>query len=382
MPPVTSSAECECPRLRVELEDARGQLEKLVAIARDQARALAELTDECPPWAPTVATVYWLYGPSRWADPVWGKAWYRLRPTVDALGSLPAIKLTPDAWGAHRAQRKLLTSRLGAPFKDVTINVELARAKEMLTWAVAAKMIKYNPLSSAKAVRTVMRRETRLNPDDLERLLSAADDVVDKRRGAGDDDGYRASALRAYIMCLFDSMLRPNEALNLQRSRIRDDGRTEVASRHSKSKRSRVVFLTPRTLEAIAAVPADPRAPHFVFARRGKRFSYDTMNHWFRECTRIAGVDTLAAPGDHHIMGRDIRASGATTADENGARATAIRDTMGHRFLSTTEIYLRSEKEGSARIVADAIIGATAKRRGPRKTSPRRSTMWDSSVQK
>jgi integrase len=363
--PANSEYECDCPRLRVELEDARNQIAKLTAIARDQAKALAELTDESPPWAPTLATVYWRYGPTRWAEPVWPKAWERLHPTVDALGDLPAIKLTPEVWGVHRAQRRLVPSRLGTPLKDSTLNLELGRAKEMLDWAVNSKLIKYNPLKSAKAVPTVQRRETRLPPDDLERLLAAADDVVDERLPEGDDDGYRALVLKAFTLCCFDSMLRTNEALNLQHNRIRDDGRTEVASRQSKNKRARVVFLTPRTLEAIAKVPRDPEAPQFVFARKGLRLNNKAVGDWFRRCAKKAGVDSLAAPGDDRVVPRDLRASGATAADEAGARATAVRDTLGHAHLATTEIYLRSEKEESARLVASAIIAATT-RKGPR----------------
>jgi integrase len=360
-----------CSRLTAELLEARVQIDKLTATTKDQAKALAELTDECPPWAPSVAIVYSFYGPTRWGRPNWDKIWQRLIPFVNALGDIPAAKITPALWDAHRGRRKReVITRTGGPLKDSTLNRELERAKEMLDFAVDNKLIKYNPLRPAKAVATVTRRETCLATADVDRLLWAADDVVDQRRPVGDDDGFRALALKAYVLCLHDSMLRPGEARNLVRERIADDGRVEVWSRESKNKKRRSVFLTPRTLDAIDAVPRD-RACSYVFARDGQQMGERLLGYWFRALCKVAGVDVLAAPGDHAIHAHDLRASGATTADENGARATAIRDALGHKHLATTEIYLRSAQRESARSVSGVIVGATEPRRGPRRARAR-----------
>jgi integrase len=343
------------------------QLVEVTAIARDQAKALAELTDECPPWAPSVAIIYWKYSETCWARPNWPRIWNRLLPFVTAFGEAPAMKISPAMWDAHRGRRKAeIIPRKGRGPKDTTLNRELERAKEMFDWAVENKLIKYNPLRPAKAITTVTRRETCLPPADVDRMLAATDDVVDRRRAPGDDDGFRARAMRAFVLCLHDSMLRPGEARNIIRDRIGADGRVEVASRESKSKARRSVFLTPRTLEAIAEVPRDLDCP-YVFARDGKRLDMRRLHHWFRQLAEVTGVDALAAPGDERLHPHDLRASGATTADENGARATAIRDALGHKRLATTEIYLRSAQVESARSVAKVIVAATEPRRGPRR---------------
>lgn len=350
-----------------ERDAGRLQIEKLTAIARDQAKALAELTDESPPWAPSVAIIYWLYWPTCLARANWRKIWNRLIPFVDAVGDMPAMKLTPATWTAHRGRRRMDPSPVtGKPPKDSTLNRELERAKEMLDWAVENKLMKYNPLRPAKAVPTVTRRETALPTADVDRLLAAADDVVDRRRADGDDDGFRALVLRAYVLCLHDSMLRPGEARSIQRDRIGPDGRVEVWSRESKNKKRRSVFLTPRTLEAVAALPSDPSCP-YLFARDGAQLGGRLLSYWFRALAKVAGIDVLAAPGDDSVHAHDLRASGATTADENGARATAIRDALGHKRLATTEIYLRSGQAESARSVSQVMIAATEKRRGPRR---------------
>lgn len=355
----------DCVRLRNDLATSEARIEKLLATVRDQARALEELTNDCPSWAPTIATLYWLYAPTQWAREDWPAVWNRLSPLVNALGDLPAAKLTPMAWDKHRAFRKLTAKgRYGEPIKDSLLNQELGRAKQLLSWAVENKLLKFNPLTPARAVATVGHRDTRLTAEQIDRLLEAADDVVDRRLSDGDDDGFRSLAVRAYILCCHDSMLRPGEALALRRDHIGTDGRVDLAARATKGKRHRSVFLTPRTMEAIAALPA--HGPLVFVDQHGRPILEKRMWGWWRQCCVAAGVDVYAAPGEHRITRHDLRASGATTADENGARATAVRDALGHRHLATTEKYLRSEQRDNARSVADVMIGV-AGRKGPRR---------------
>jgi integrase len=356
-----------CVRLRNELHSAKAQIQQLTATVRDQAKALAELTDECPPWAPSLACVYWLYGPTRWSEPNWGRVWNRLVPVVDALGDVPAAKLTPMRWDLHRNERKRLAKgRYGEAIKDSCLNLELGYTKQMLDWAVTNKLLKYNPLKAAKALKTQAHRETWLAPDYVDRLLAAADDVVDKRLSDGDDNGLRSKVLRAFVLCCHDSMLRFNEARNLRRDRIGTDGRVDLAAVETKSRKRRTVFLTPRTLEAIAALPVNPRSP-YVFSDDDGQIGDRRIHYWFRRACELAGVDAYAATGERQIRPHDLRASGATTADEHGARATAIRDALGHAEISTTAKYLRSELRENARTVATVIISATDKRRSAKR---------------
>ena len=160
-------------------------------------------------------------------------------------------------------------------------------------------------------------------------------------------------------------MLRFAEAAGLRRERIAQDGRVELAGRDVKGGRRRTIFLTPRTLEAIAALP-----PHdFVFSDGEQRLKPRRLRYWFRDLCRVAGVDSLVAPGENRVRPHDLRASGATTADEHGAGATAIRDALGHRNLSTTAVYLRSGQADNARAATNVIISATRRPalRAPRK---------------
>lgn len=179
----------------------------------------------------------------------------------------------------------------------------------------------------------------------------------DKRRPDGEDDGVRTRVLRAFTLVCHDSMLRFGEALQVMhnRERIGEGGRFELAARTTKGNKRRAVFLTPRTVDAVRSLPATK------FARR-------TISYWFRELCRIAGVDALAAPGEKQIRPHDLRASGASTADERGARATAIRDAMGHSRMKATEVYLRSAQAENARSATEIMTEAV---RRPPVRSPR-----------
>lgn len=350
-----------CPTCAPEIARLRVSNVTLTATVRDQARALAELTEDVPPWAPSLACVYWLYGPTRWHTKSWQSEQNRLKPLLRSIGDLPAARLTPLAWAQHVARRKLEPDRHGNFPADVLLNQELGRAKQLLSWAVTNRMIKFSPLSAARRVKAVSRRETWLPLEDVDRLLAACDDVVDKRLLEGDDDGTRALVMRAYVLCLHDPMLRPGEAMKvlLRPDRIGPDGRVELASRETKGSKRRTVFLTPRTTEAVLALPAfDPAKP----LKRRK------LSYWFRALCEVAGVDSLVAPGEKRLRPHDLRASGASTADEHGARATAIRDALGHSRIATTEVYLRSGQANNARAATD-VMSALVRRpalRAPR----------------
>jgi site-specific recombinase XerC len=183
--------------------------------------------------------------------------------------------------------------------------------------------------------------------------------VKDGRRTR--DDGLRRRVLEAFVLALHDSMLRFDEARMLLRQRIGADGRVELVGKGGKR---RVVFLTARTVRAIAALPVDPSG--YVFAEDGRVLHERRLHYWWTKLRKVSGIDRAAVSGEH-VVPHVLRASGATNLDEAGARATAIRDALGHSRLATTEIYLRSAQAENARSVA--VVMARAIRRGPKKAT-------------
>jgi len=376
----------EIERLRSDLRIARDELRderrrglRLASTVRDQAKTNAALTDECPKWAPSLAIVYWKWSDARHGEKGWRQLWNNIRWLIADLGALPAPKLTPLAWDEHRARRRLHVTPRGGPPCEATLNLELVYAKAMLNFAVDRGMIRHNPLARAKPVATISQRESRQNPGDIEKLLAATDDVVNRRLRNGDDSGHRAKLLRAFVLCLFDSMLRFNEALNLKLGRIESDGTYELIASEVKGKRRRLFKLTPRTLEAIREIARRPGAMWVFegpFDHPGKnrygQISGGAMRAWFYRACEIAGVDGAASERAGHIVPHDLRAWGATAADEGGARARAIQRVLGHRSLRTTERYLRSDDLIDATDVCDVMtrIGPSRAPRRPRRKIP------------
>lgn len=352
----------ECVRLRE-------QVRRLTLVAQDQAKTLSNITSDCPPDAPSLAIVYWKWADARSGEPSWYNIWHRIRWLLEDIGDLPAPLLTPLKWDEFRARRRAQITRRGGPPCDATLNLELVYARAMLNFAVERGIIRRNPLLLAKQVPTISQRETRLTPDDIEKLLAAADDVTNRRIREGDDDGSRSRLLRAFLLCIFDSMLRFTEARTLKLNRIGADGTYELLGSETKSKKRRFIKLSGRALEAIAEIKRPERAV-YVFEDKDGLVTDNRMRDYFRRACEMSGVDARATARDKRVRPHDARAGGATTADENGARARAIQRTLGHSSLRMTERYLRSEDQENARHVGEIMERATM-RVGPKRAASR-----------
>jgi integrase len=348
--------------LRAECLRQRLRIEELIQTVKHQAQTIAELTGAEPGAAPSVACVYWLWAPTRWGEKSWPKIRDRVIRFVTEYATLAANEVTPTVWDRHREGRKARLTHLGAPPCDHTLNMALIALKGMLSWAVDRGMIKRSALASAKPVKTKTRRETRLEPPAMNSLLDAADDTVDGR--ATDDDGQRAKILTAILLAKHDSMLRIGEVLRLQRARIQPDGSYRLYGAETKTGEPRTFVFTPRALAAFEAVEQVDGNPYLFPSHMldGQPISRGTVRLWFRAACERSGVDALAAPGERRIRLHDIRGSGATTADLNGARTTAVQKALGHKHMSSTQIYIRSGELEDAHEIARVMSG---ERRGP-----------------
>jgi len=352
--------------LRSALRAAWAENKELRRTVATQARLLSLLSPETHPAAPSLNCCYWLYSLVRGHERSWSHVWWRLQPLLRRIGELPAPELNPARWEQHRSIRRLEPDRRGAFPHEYTLNIELTRAKEMLNWAVASGMILFNPLAPARNVPTVCERETRLRQGDVDGLLAACANLRDERKPDAKDDGRRAALLRAFVLCCFDSMLRFNEARHLRRDLIGSDGTYTLSWTTTKNRKARTVVLTPRTVEAIAAVEAVP-GTHHVFANpeTGDLLGETFFRRFFRRACKASGIDARCAPGDKRIVVHHLRHAGASEADEAGARPGAIKDALGHSRLATTEKYLHREKTESARHVAEMMV--VAARRPPQR---------------
>lgn len=289
----------------------------------------------------------------------------RLAPLISRLGDRPAGGLTEQTWAEHRAFRKGEDTYLGRPPTDHTLNIELSRAKEMLDFGVRSKLIDHNPLRGTRGVKTISARETWLTEPQIQKLIQGTSVIRGNRQ--------RLTA-RAFIICCVDAMLRFNEARHLRRDKIGRDGVVELSARKTKSRRARVVALTPRALDAIEAIPPVLGSPLvFVNPASGKLYGEQTIRYWFRAACLESGVDIHAAEGERVVL-HSLRHSGASAADARGASALAIKEGLGHASLRTTERYLHRRKEAGARELAQLMAdGAERERKGPKAAESEKS---------
>jgi integrase len=332
---------------------AFAEMGDLATLVRQQQETIARLSETIARLAGpkalgpsvTISELFARYTDVRQHEKNWRHVRARLDHLIWRLGDLPASELTPLKWAEHRSARATDPSRYGRPPCAHTLNLELARAKEMLKWAVANKLLDENPLQAAKRTRAVSARESWISEEDLQRLLEAAGTLLNTRRING--QSRMPAVLRAFILCCMDSMLRFNEARHLRRDRIAPDGTIELLAKETKTGRRRIVGLTPRTLAAIEAISTeDPRV--FFNPERGALYSEGAIRTWFRRACEASGVDSRVADGDVRLHIHDLRHSGASAADARGASALAIRDALGHTKLSMTERYLHHHQRKSA----------------------------------
>lgn len=282
----------------------------------------------------SIGTVYSRFRASRPRDRAWTLVRGLLRPFIVAFWREPWDAITVGRWEEHRALRTSSVTRLGRRPCDATLNLELARAKQMFKWAARAGLIPRNPLEAAARVATISARETWLTAGQVDRLLEAAE---------GD------AFLTSWILIAVGTGMRMNEILALRWDRIAANGVLILGTRATKTRSRHVVALPAEALASLEAIPRDQACP-FVFTNpsRGAKFHPCTIRRWFRFAASSAGLDAVVADGDGKLLCHDMRHTFASIADARGASATAIRDAMNHRNLRSTERYLhRARTEGA-----------------------------------
>lgn len=282
----------------------------------------------------TVGQLYARFRASRPRDRAWMLVRGLLRPFVVRFWREPCEAISSETWDAHRKLRAGEPTRLGRPPCEATLNLELARAKQMFKYGVASRRIGVNPLEGAKRRKAISARETWLTSEQVERLLEAA---------AHDP------FLLAWILIAVGTGLRMSEILSLRWDRLSAAGVTVISARSTKTSSQHVVALPASALAALQALPRHLSSP-FVFSnpQRGARFHPCTIRRWFRASAASAGLDAVVAEGDGKLLCHDMRHTFASIADARGASAIAIRDALNHANLRTTERYLhRSRTEGA-----------------------------------
>lgn len=359
------------------LEDgaaARAQLAQLTAILAQQAGSIAQLAARPAAGAAadqttTIGEIYKAYSAERKGEHSWRWIEDKLAPLVRRLGDLPAMKLTPKRWAEHRRDRLGETARKDLPPSKTTLNLELARAKTMLSWAARREqeLIPSNPLRDAKRDKPNAPRKTWLPEPDIDRLLHAPLPASPRAR----------QFVRAFTVTKADTGLRFDEVRTLRRDRVRviDDDEVLADIEQTKNDKSHVVGLTKRSYRALEAIPEVEGSPYYLAnPATGRLFSPSTLWRWFREACKSSGIDAMVADGEVRVRPHDLRRSAATNAHARGATLPEVQDMLNHTNIGVTAQYVQRNERNAVRVAklmekgaAEEMEKANRSRRGPRR---------------
>lgn len=207
----------------------------------------------------------------------------------------------------------------------------LVRTRTMLNWAVKDERIAANPFSEVKKEHRPRKRGTRIMDDSLEKVRRAGPSPV----------------AWAYLLAICDGGMRPGEARLLQWSQIdTETGKVPLDETQTKGKKARPAWVTPRCLDAFAALPRVPGNPYVFASPKGKRprpYSKAAMWRHYKAAALAAGLQPRV--GDGSVHAHDGRRGFATKLIKAGAGMHKVQKLLGHESISTTEWYVDMEDE-------------------------------------
>jgi len=212
-----------------------------------------------------------------------------------------------------------------AEYSRATVARKIATLRSFYKYLARQGEVQANPVKVIRTPRQEKRLPKFLAPADVERLLAAphGNDMLSLRDGA-------------MLEVLYSTGMRVSELVGLDLEDVDPIG--ECARVRGKGKRERFSPLGSfalrslnRYLEARAA--GGVRDAEAVFVNRhGRRLSSRSVRRKLDKYLAVAGLQGHATP-------HTLRHSFATHMLERGADLRAVQELLGHRSLSTTQIY-------------------------------------------
>lgn len=202
----------------------------------------------------------------------------------------------------------------------------LSAVRGYFRFLLAEREVKSDPTELLDAPKKFKRLPKVLTENEVQRLMSAPDVSTD--RGLRD---------HAMILLLYSSGLRVSELTELQMSHINvEAGFVRVTGKGDKT---RVVPIASVALEAVRAWVRQAR-PRFARPGDGHVFLSNRKNAITRQgvwkllakYARVAGISKTVSP-------HTLRHSFATHLLRGGADLRSVQSMLGHKDISTTEVY-------------------------------------------
>lgn len=213
-------------------------------------------------------------------------------------------------------------------YSKSTIARKLATLRSFYKFCLRRNYIEHHPLATIRTPKQDKRLPKFLTVEQINTLLSTPDDGT--LLGARD---------RAMLEVVYSTGLRVSELVDLNRNDVDFTG--QVVRVRGKGKKQRV---TPIGLTALHALKkylqmrdADPRGATFhaeaLFVNKhGQRLSTRSVRRKLDKYLLECGLDPSISP-------HTLRHSFATHMLENGADLRSVQEMLGHRSISTTQIY-------------------------------------------
>ena len=208
-------------------------------------------------------------------------------------------------------------------YAKTTIARRVAAVRSWCRFMCRQGILQINPAEGVRGPRQDKKLPNFLSPDDLARLLASP--PADTPLGCRD---------RAILETLYSAGVRVSEltALNVEDVDF-DDGCAIV---RGKGKRERLVLLGDECRDALknwlAFRETISKSTALFVNKNGTRLTSRSVGRLLEKYLALAGLDPRASP-------HTIRHSFATHLLDAGADIRSVQELLGHRSLSTTQVY-------------------------------------------
>ena len=230
----------------------------------------------------------------------------------------------------YRQLRLYLAEQSAAQYSRATIARRLACLRSFFSFLEQEEIIEGNPAKLLQTPKIEKRLPNTLSSAEIDSILDVHD--------LSTDEGLRDSAL---LELLYASGGRVSEIADLKLDDLRlDQGLARVLGKGNKERYIPLHQLAADKLQGYLA-SAHPsmskkgreQAADFVFlSARGNPLSADAIRRIVKRSAKMAGINRPVSP-------HSFRHSFATDLLNNGADLRTVQELLGHRNLSTTQIY-------------------------------------------
>ena len=222
--------------------------------------------------------------------------------------------------------RAYLAMMRNTGYAKSSIARKLATLRSFYKFLVRIESVENSPVTAIRTPRQDKRLPKYLDISQVEALM-----------GAPDTTTLLGSRDRAIFETIYSAGLRVSELTALNIEDLDEFG--QAVRIRGKGKKERIGPLGSKAIEAIENYLAmrarmfgrSKTGPLFV-SKSGKRISPRTVRRKLERCLLAAGIDTHASP-------HALRHSFATHMLNAGADLRSLQEMLGHKSLSTTQIY-------------------------------------------